>query len=183
MATAPDISFRSTVTPASVMGTIAYVFSTLGSNFLPVTQGQNSIPVKLRIYNNYAKNSGIATAMNANVTVYDGIGVHTGSILPVSQSWVRVYETGYGESTTAPGLYSAFPGSDTAVGGSASHGAFYNVYTIEVGSDGTYNPQIRAGSGQNGVGFIEITTYAQVPLNAPMANYNFALTINYEWTS
>lgn len=183
MAAAPDITFRDTVTPASIIGAIAYVFSTLGSNFLPVTIGQNSIPVKLRIYNNYAKNAGIATAMNANITVYDGIGVHTSSILPVSESWVRVYESGYGESTTAPGLYSAFPGSDTAVGGAASHGAFYNVYTVEVGSDGTYVSQIRAGADTNSVGFIEVTTYVQVPLDAPMANYNFALTMNYEWTS
>lgn len=183
MAIQPDITFRDAVNPSSVLGALSYVMSTLGSNFLPVISGRNSLPVKLRLYNNWALNVGIAVAMNANLTVYDGAGSgsHTALKAPVSQSWVRVYESGFGESVGAnPGI-TAFAGSQTAVGGAASHGAFYNVYPIEVGSDGLYDGQIRAGSNTNGTGFVEITSYVNVPLSAPTNSWNFVMTLNYQW--
>lgn len=182
MAAQPLITFRDANNPSSVLGSLMYAMSTLGSNFLPVIAGRNSFPLKLRLYNNWALSADIAAAMNANVTTYDGVGVHTASIPPVSQSWVRVLESGYGESVGGnPGL-TAFPGSATAVGGYASHGAFYNVYPVEIGSDGTFDGQIRAGSTGNGVGFVEITTYVNVPLEASQAAWGFALTLNYQWT-
>jgi hypothetical protein len=171
----PDITFRSNTNPASVLGSLAFVFSTLGSNFLPVLYGANSLPVKFRVYNNYAKNSGIANAFNVNVTTFDGVGVYTASTPPVAQSWLRVQETGFGESTTAPGLYTQFAGSDTAVGGNTS------VYFAEVGSDGLYDGLLRAGASNSGVGFLEFEAYAQVPPDAAMATWNFAIDVNYEW--
>lgn len=185
MASQPDITFRDANNPASVLGSLSYVMSTLGSNFLPVISGRNSLPVKLRLYNNWAQNLAIAAAMNVNLTVYDGLGAgsHTALKAPVSEAWVRVYESGYGQSVGAnPGL-TAFPGSHTAVGGVVSHGAAYNVYNVEVGTDGSYNGQLKAGSSGNGVGFIEITSYVNVPLTASTNSWNFAMTLNYQWTS
>lgn len=172
----PDLSFRSPLTPASILGSVAYAFSTLGSNFLPVLNGKNSMTNTFRIYNNYAKNAGIANAMNVNITTFDGIGVHTASTTPISQSWIRVQQTGYGENSTPPGLYTAFAGSDTAVGGTS------NLYLAQVGSDGNYDMALRAGSGNAGVGFMEFSTYAQIPLSASMATWNFALDMLYEWS-
>ena len=122
----------------------------------------------------------MASAMNVNVAAYDGVGIHTASLVPVSQSWARVFESGFGENSTPPGLFTAVPGSDTAIGGTPA-GA--NVYYAEVGSDGTFSGQIRAGSAQAGVGFIEFTTYVSIPINATMALWGFALSISYEWTS
>ena len=184
MSTAPDITFRDANNPSSVLGSLTYAMSTLGSNFLSVISGRNSFPIKLRLYNNWAQGLNIASAFNVNLTVYDGIGVgsHTALKAPVSQSWVRVYESGYGESVGAnPGL-TVFPWSHTAVGGYASHGAFYNVYNIEASSDGTYTGRLRAGSTGNGVGFIEITSYVNAPLAASTASWNFAMTLQYQWT-
>ena len=172
----PDISFRSPSNPASILGNLAFIFSTLGTNFLPVLAGKNSIPVSFRIYNNYAKNAGIANAMNVNVTTFDGVGVHTASTPPISQSWIRVQETGYGENSTPPGRYTAFVGSDTAVGG------FSNVYFPQTGSDGNPDSLLRAGSTNAGVGFLEFLAYAQVPSIAGMGSYNFAMDMIYEWS-
>lgn len=178
MASAPDISFRSAASPYSLLTTISFVQSTLGTDNLPVLQSYNSLPVKIRIFNNWALNSSIATAMNVRITTYDGLGAgsHTAAQLPASQMWIRLYESGFGEQAVLPGLFTALSGSDTAVGGTS------NLYYAQVGSDGSLTPQIRAGSTGAGLGFIEITTYAQIPAAAPSGDYTFALTMTYEWT-
>lgn len=178
MATAPDITFRSVSSPYSVLTAIAFVQSTLGTDNLPVLQSYNSVPVKIRIANNWALGTGIATAMNVRLTTYDGIGAgsHTASQLPASQMWIRVYQSGFGEEAILPGLLTALPGSDTAIGGAG------NLYYTQAGSDGSGASQIRAGSGGAGVGFVEITAYAQIPATAPAGDYTFALTMTYEWT-
>ena len=178
--TAPALTFTNAV--ASGITGLAYVFSTLGSNFLPVLQGKSSLNAIFRVYNNYALNSGIASATNVIVTVYDGVTTasHTAFTQLVSQSWVRIYESGYGENSTTTRIpYTAFPGSDTAIGGNPP-GKDY--YTVQVGSDGAYSDQVRAGTNYNGVGYLEFTSYIQVPAGVSTQVWNFALDVGYEWT-
>lgn len=176
MASAPIITFRDPTTPANVVSSLTFVQSTLGTDNLPILHGEQSVPVKVRVYNNYGLNTGIATAINVNVTVYDGAGAssRTATKSVSAQQWIRVYESGFGENSSVSGLYTAWSGSDTAIGGS-------NVYSPELGSDGLFTDQIRAGSNQNGVGFIEFQLYAQVPDIAGSASYTFAFSVNYEW--
>jgi len=177
---APDITFRDATNPASVVSLLQYVQSTLGSDFLPILQGEQSSVVKFRIYNNYAGNVNIASAFNVNITVYDGSGAGSRTALksPVFQSWLRVYETGFGENSTPPGLYTAWAGSDTAIG---SGPAGLNLYYPEVGSDGLLSNQVRAGSGYSQVGFIELASYLQLPPSVASASWNFSLSVSYEW--
>ncbi len=178
MANQPIITFRDPANPANVLTSIAFVQSTLGTDFLPVTQGENSIPVKVRVYNNYGLAMGIADAFNVNVTMYDGVGVgsHTATQSVTANCWIRVYETGFGESAGTPGLYTAWVGLDTAIGGG-------NAYYPEVGSEGLYSDQIRAGNNENGVGFIEFALYAQVPAGAGSYTYYPAFSVFYEWVA
>ncbi len=174
----PILSFRDAKNPGSVVGSINYVQSTLGTDFLPVLQGEQSIPVKVRVYNNYGLATGIASAFNVYVTAYDGVGSasHTSVKSIINQAWIRVYETGFGEGSVGNGLYTAWCGSDTAIGGT-------DVYFAEVGSDGGYTGQIRAGSDTNGVGFIEFETYVEVPEGADFSEWYVAFSLSYEWVS
>ena len=176
MATAPLLTFRDPANPANILSSISFAQSTLGTDFLPVVQGESSVPVKVRVYNNYILSTGIASAFNVNVTVYDGIGAgsHTAAQSVAAQSWIRVFESGFGENSTTMNRYTAWQGSDTAIGGS-------NAYFAEVGSDGLFSDQIRAGTNQNGIGFIEFELYAQVPDLAGSATYMFAFSVAYEW--
>ena len=182
MATAPDITFRSASSPYNALSAIAYVQSSPGGNNLPVLQGQNSNLINLRIYNNYADNAGIADALNVAVTTFDGptLVSHTAFKALVSQSWIRIYEYGYGENSTPPGLFTSFLGTDTAIGGAP---AGTNKYFPERSSNGQAQSAIRAGTDTNGVGFIEFQTYAQVPPAAPNSTTTFALSVSYEWTT
>jgi hypothetical protein len=180
MATAPDITFRDSGTPSNVVSTLLYVQSSLGGNNIPVMQGENSNTLLFRIYNNWAKNSGIASAFNVSIALFDGIGVNTASTLAVSQLWVRMYENGYGESSGTPGLLSRYMGSDTAIGGNPPG---VQDYIPEHGSDGSTTAWIRAGTDTNGVGFIEFATYAELPDSTPTYPYSFAITMQYEWSS
>ena len=172
--TAPLITFRDK--NANALSSINFAQSTLGSDFLPVLQGENSIPVTVRVYNNYGLSSNIASAINVNVTIYDGVGSasHTSTKPVVAQAWIRVYETGFGESTGAPGLYTAYTGTDTAIGGT-------NIYSPLVGSDGSLNDYIRAGADTNSLGFVEFALYAQLPQGIASQTCNFAFSISYEW--
>lgn len=183
MASAPDLTFRDSVTPYGVVSALSYVQSKAGGTNLPVLQGETSNQILFRIYNNFALNSGIAIAYNLAITCYDGSGAasHTAATLPVSQSWIHVLENGYGENSTTPGVFTSFVGADTPIGGAP---AGVNKYYPEKGSDGvTGQSRIRAGSNTNGVGFIEIDTYASVPIAAPNNTYTFAISVSYEWTS
>ena len=176
---APDITFRRSVTPYDVLAAAAYVQSTLGGNNLPVLQGESSNILIFRIYNNYAAAAGIASAVNVRVTTFDTVdpGSHTATKSVIAQEWIRVYENGYGENATPPGLYSRYIGLDTAVGAQG------NFYVPEFGSAGTSTPQIRAGTDTNGVGFIEIASYSEIPDAVGTASYTFGISIEYEWSS
>jgi hypothetical protein len=173
---APTVEFRAATSPYGTIATLNYAQSNIGTDFLPVLQGENSTPVIFRIYNNFALSSGIATAFNVQLTVWDGVGVgsHTANSAPAQQSWIRVYESGFGESKGSPAVYTMWLGSDTAIGGT-------NIYFPEVGSDGFLSNQIRAGSDHAGSGFIEITSYAQLPTTVTAANWTFAVSVSYEW--
>src|SRR2546423_1166908 len=101
---APVITIRSNVSPYSVLASLTFSQS-LNGQTLPVKEGETSDPVAFRIYNNYGLASTIATANYVHVAVYDGAGAgsHTCLKLPVSQLWLRLQQTGYGEGASTPG--------------------------------------------------------------------------------
>lgn len=178
--THPDITFRDVVSPYTALSSGSYVQSSIGGNNLPVLQGENSNLFLFRIYNNFAKNANIASAINITVGLFDGANAssHTATKSPVSQSWVRIYETGWGENSSTPGLYTQYTGEDVAMGALFTAGKFY---TPEFGSAGTSTAQIRAGTTASGVGFLEFATYAELPDSVGMFTYTFAISIQYEW--
>lgn len=180
MSNSPVVEFRSRSAPYAVISALSYVQSSIGGNNLPVLGGENSNLVFFRVYNNFLQQMSRASMDNVYVTVFDDAdpNSHTAAKSPVSQSWVRIYETGFGESAGAPALYSQFIGEDTAIGRSG-----VDRYVPELGSDGSTTPHIRAGTDQNGVGFIEFATYLEVPDGAGFATYSFALSLIYDWTS
>ncbi len=182
----PNITLRNGSNPYSLVSNIPYVQTSPASNILPVNEQELSDNIIVRVYNNFELNSNIANALNVRVTTYDGAGSgsHTQSTTPVSQSWVHIWESGYGESKGTPGIYTANPGTDTSIGKSG-------YYQTEVSSDGVSNQSIiRAGADNNGLGFMELTTYAQVPPyqtflgSSPLVgSYNFALSVYYEYAT
>lgn len=186
MATAPIIEFRQNIAPYGVIAALVYAQSALGGNDLPVLGGEDSKIIYFRVYNNYGRSTGIANANNLRVTVFDGAdpASHTYAQSPASQSWVRIFETGFGENSTPPGVFTQFLGQDTAIGRS-----LIDAYIPEFGSDGqpaqtnTVYPRLRAGTDQNGVGFIEFATYIEAPDSLGFATYAFAVSIVYDWTS
>lgn len=180
MSNAPVVEFRGRSAPYAVISAIAYIQSALGGGALPVLGGESSNLVYFRVYNNFNNQMSTASMDNVYVTVFDDAdpNSHTAAKSPVSQSWVRIYETGFGESVIAPGAYTQFLGQDTAIGRSG-----VDQYIPELGSDGSSTPHIRAGTNQNGVGFIEFGTYLETPDGAGFATYTFALSLIYDWTS
>ncbi len=172
------VSFRNRSAPYAVITSINYSQSALGGNLLPVKEGENSSIVYFRIYNNYNAASTIATMFDLLLTIFDDAdpASHTAGKSPVAQSWIRVYETGFGESTVSPGAYTVYYGEDTAIGRSGA-----DSYVPEYGSDGSTTAQIRAGTDDNGVGFLEFATYAQIPVGAGTQNYTLALSLTYSW--
>lgn len=179
---APDITFRSILSPYGILAGASYLQSALGGNNLPVLQGEDSNPVYFRVYNNYALAAGIASAVNVRVTAFDAVdpGSHTAAKSVIYQSWIVARENGFGENSSAPGLYTQYTGDDTPIGGSIAN---KDVYIPEIGSDGSSTPQIRAGTNTNGAGFIELATYAELPDIVGMASYAFSISIQYEWSS
>jgi hypothetical protein len=178
MVNVPIVTFRSRNSPYGVISSLLYAQSALGGNNLPVLGDENSNVVYFRVYNNYARQAGIETMDNVYLTVFDGAdpSSHTSAKSVTNQSWMRVYETGFGEGATTPGVYTAWVGEDTPIGR-----ADVDQYTPERGSDGSVLPQIRAGTDTNGVGFIEFASYLEVPKDAGFASYTFAISIIYEW--
>lgn len=176
--TQPDLTFRNISTPFATIASVTYVQTKDGGTNLPVLQGENSDNLFFRVYNNWALNSSIANALNCHITTWDGPTSisHTAATLPVSQKWIHVYEDGYGENSVTPGVFTSFAGVDTAVGGSSK-------YVLGKGTDGSTQSIIRAYSNNNGLGFVEITSYASVPVAAPNNTYNFVITVDYEWTT
>ncbi len=177
---APIVTIRSKSAPYDVITSILYSQSSLGGNLLPVNEGENSSLVYFRVYNNFTGSATIATMNNVRLTLFDSADVnsHTAMKSPVSQSWVRVYESGYGESSVSPGAFTFYLGEDTPIGRSG-----VDSYYPEYGSDGTATPYIRAGVSGNGVGFIEFASYVQAPEGIGIGAYTFAVSIDYEWTS
>lgn len=180
MANAPIVTFQSRSAPYLALASLLYAQSSLGGNNLPVLGGENSNVVYFRVYNNWAGSAGIAAMDNVRVTLFDDAdpNSHSATKSPVSQSWVRVYETGFGENSITPGLLTAYTGEDTAVGRSG-----IDSYTPEYGSDGTTTAHIRAGTDTNGVGFIEFATYMQTPDQIGFFSWTFAVSMVYDWTS
>lgn len=176
MSTSPLITFQSASAPYPVVSSFNLAQSSIGGNFLPVLQGENSNLYTFRVYNNFSLASSIATAINVKIGAFDGVGVasETATKSVTAQQWLRVYETGFGEGSVAAGLYTQYLGTDTAIGGN-------NYYQPDVGSDGTTTPYIRAGSTTNGLGFIEIGVYAELPDMVGMFSWTFALVVQYEW--
>jgi hypothetical protein len=171
---APDITFRGYKDPYTVITSFNFSELSPDGSPLPVLQGDVSEDIIFRIYNNFDLNPGVATAYNVSVTTYDN-GSHTASTLPVSQTWIHMATNGFGENSSLPGLYTQFIGTDTMIGGSVS-------YIPEISSDGQWaSPYIRAGSDGNGVGFLEVKSYASVPNNTPAYNYQFVVTCEYEY--
>lgn len=180
MANAPVVQYRSASAPYPTIPAISYAQSAAGGGALPVLGGENSSLVYFRIYNNYGLQASTASMDNVYITVFDDAdpNSHTAMKSPVSQSWVRIYETGFGESKGAPGLYTQYNDDSTAIGRSG-----VDRYVPFYGSDGSTTPHIRAGTDGNGVGFIEFATYLQVPDGAGFATYTMAVSIIYDWTS
>ena len=178
MSTAPIPSFRAITAPYAVLSSLTYAQSALGGNFLPVLGGETTNLVTFRVYNNYLGVMGTASMDNVMITVFDDVGVHSSTKSVVTQSWLRVYETGFGEAGSAPGSYTQYLGTDTAVGQAGG-----SSYQPEIGSSGTTWPSIRAGTDTNGVGFIEFASYVETPENLGFANYTFAISMTYDWQS
>lgn len=178
MSNPPVITLRGASAPYSVISAMAYVQSTLGGNNLPMLGSEVSQLVSFRFYNNWSAAGSITTADNVSITLYDGAdpSSHTATKSVVAQSWIRVYETGFGESKGSPGLYSQYLGNDTAIGRAGT-----DKYIPELGSDGTTTPHIRAGTNTNGVGFIEFASYAEMPEAVGFASYNFAVSMVYDY--
>lgn len=177
---APDLTFRQNTSPYAAITSLAYVQTkeSFSGVTLPVNYYENSDKLRFRIYNNWALNTGIASALNVAITTFDGAGAgsHTALLEPVYDMWVHVYETGFGEDSSTPGLYTQYTGFDTPVGDSST-------YMPERASDGTQASTIRAGTDTNGVGFIEFETYTSIPYNVQTKSYTFAITASYEWIS
>ena len=174
---APILTFRDKDTQ-SVLTSVSYSQSTLGTDLLPVLHGESSDIVYFRIYNNYERASGIGNAINIHLTVFDGAGVTTAFGSVAEQSWLRIFETGAGENSIPPGLYTAWGGSDIAIGGT-------NTFYPEMGSDGAITNRIRAGVAPtgfgDGVGFIEFGTYLEIPDGVGTTDFSFAISVSYEW--
>ena len=178
---APDLTFRNNLPPFDVLSSLDFIQSKIGSGALPVLQGEVSNPVLFRIYNNFARNIGVVQAMNVSITTFDGIGAGsmTASALPSSQSWCEMNQHGFGaNSTPLFDLYTRYDGVGTAIGGP-------NVYSPQKGSNGTYGlPIINAGPGSisgSGVGYIELQAKCRVSPDAPGDDYNFVISVYYEY--
>src|SRR5579859_1425090 len=168
----PIISFRNATTPYALLSA-PYTYSETVAKMaaLPVLTGDNSDSMMFRIYNNFntPPSTTIATAFNVVLTTYDSVAVLTASTQPVSNMWIHFQENGFGEQSSIPGLYYVSQDTDTAVGGGNS------TYSPSYGSDSSSVSRIRAGTDTNGVGFIEVYTFAAVPLGVITNTWTFGI--------
>jgi hypothetical protein len=172
----PDITIREKESPHSVISEFNFIQSKDGEEF-PVLRGERSDSLFFRIYNNWVLNEGVQTALNINVNIFDGMGLesHTADKEIVSRKCIHCLMNGFGEDSETPGLLSKFKGEDTAIGGSGK-------YYPELGSDGSQESIIRAGSDENGVGFIEMEIYASIPEDISAGDIDFTMVVEYEWS-
>jgi hypothetical protein len=175
----PILTFRNNLSPYNQLVSLNYIQNSPSGAILPVVRGENSNPVSFRIYNNYGLSAGIASALNVEVTTYDGIGIssHTATKSTVGQQWIVINQTGYGENTTTPGLLTYWKSESLAIGGSD------DVFIPDKGSDGSLSQIIRAGADENSCGFLEFSSYAEVPEDAGAGQTTFAITVIYDWSS
>jgi len=173
----PDLTFNLPFEPFTPVTCLNYKQTNKDGSVYPTREGEESDRVVFRIYNNLALNPSVITADNIRITTYDGIGLAsmTSGQSLVSQQWMRMYEQFYGESTPL-GVYkfTTYLDTDTAVGGAVSR------YKPKYGSDRATSG-IRAGSDTNGYGFIELTSYLEVPYGTGMGDYNFVITVEYDY--
>jgi hypothetical protein len=177
--TAPLLTFRSATTPFSQLSAINFYQLAPSGNVLPVLAGETSEYVKFRIYNNYDLATYVASALNVRITTYDGLSSlsRTSTQSTTAQQWVKIQQTGFGESSATPIPYTYWKSDEVAVGG------LNNVFVQEKGTDGSTVPKIRAGTDYNGCGFLEVQTRVEVPSLAAQASYTFAISVMYEWVS
>jgi len=175
---APIITFQSNTPPYSVLNSITYQSTSPGGQSIPVVAGTSSNNVIFRIYNNYGMATNIADALNCYIITYDGVGAasHTQSTLAVSQDFINIFEDACGANSATNVPVTMVAGSVTAIGTNT-------FYAIQIGSDGSNNNIITSYTNNNGVGFIEFTSFAQVPEDIPQGNYNFAISLQYVYTS
>ena len=180
----PIITFQQQSYPFASLPNLTYTETAPdGVSLLPVLQGESSDHWSFRIFNNFLLNTGVANALNVQITTWDGVGgtSHTANTAPVSQNWFYVRQIGYGQKSSSlvstTDAYTSYNGTFQAVGGTS-------YYTIEVSTDGTTTYRaINAGSNNNGLGFVSLDTYASVPQTANNATYNLAWSVSFEWTS
>jgi hypothetical protein len=175
----PIITFRSNTAPFDLLPSISYNQLSPSFSVLPVLSGEESEYTQFRIYNNYELIPARATAFNIQITTYDGSGAssHTSLKSAISQKWIRIQQMGFGESSTTSAPYTYWKSDELPVGGSS------DTFIPEKGSDGGTSAVIRAGTDQNGCGFIEVRTRAELP-NAVVAGQTvFSICLIYDWTS
>lgn len=171
----PIISVRQTVSPYNVISSLVYQKTSNAGTILPVLDNEQSDPISFRIYNNFGKTPNVVDAINVHVTTYDGAS-HTASMAVASQSWLHIIQSGFGEGSSGPALYTAFTGVDETVGGSS------NVYYFDFASNGNPNiSEIRSNSNYQGTGFLEAATYIQPKSGTVGQLNNFVVTIHYEY--
>ena len=176
----PNLSFRNATSPYDVISSFSYVKTKDGLGPYYILRGEESDYLTFRLYNNFEMLTNITSAQNVRITTYDGLTTssHTNLKDVVSRLWICFAQTGFGENSIQPGLYSAWQDIETFVGGSG------NIYQPSMGSRGMYlTPTIRAGGDYNGVGFIEFKTKASIPDDAQAGTYSFAISVYYEYTS
>jgi hypothetical protein len=175
----PILTVRQIESPYPTISSFDFVQTSPIGSILPVLNNEDSDILYFRLYNNFLLVTGVADALNLYVTVYDGAsGASRSASLPVeSQEWIHTLMNGFGEGASTPGLYTRYIGDDTTLGGT-------DVYSPEIGTDGIQNSKkLRAGSDNNGCGFIEFQMYARVPSTVLMQNYQFTIAIGYDFTS
>jgi hypothetical protein len=126
-----------------------------------INVGGASIPVTIRIYNNFANTAGIHDAINCVLATYDDI-VHQGSAatLPVSQFWLNVQVLDYnGNANGNDAIY-------TPIGGSTKHAV-------------SINSGIIPGSSTN---YIEVNLMVVIPALASSNSVTQGLWLEYSWT-
>jgi hypothetical protein len=153
---------------------------------LPVLVGEESDHITIRVYNNYVGNMGAPEIYNVQFQTFDDLTFMSQSTQPVTQCWLHMRQTGFGENASryTPALYTAYSEkTDTAVGGSSS------AYIPSWGSDGSSTAIIRAGTTSDrsgfGTGMLEFDTYISIPVGASVNNteYSFVNGIIYDWNN
>ena len=157
---------------------IPYTTTINTTSGLPVLVGEPSDHIIIRVYNNYEGQLGTPEIYNVQVQTFDDMTLLSQSTQPVTQCWLHMQQTGFGQNSTSPALYTAYSEqTDTAIGNSTSS------YSPSWGSDGSSSAIIKAGTGTAGCGMLEFDTYISIPIGASVNNtgYNFVEGIIFDW--